>query len=46
MQDYEKLYNSLKMEYETYQKFSEQRIQELNQKNVKLEKSIDSLSNI
>jgi diguanylate cyclase (GGDEF)-like protein len=46
VQDYEKLYNSLKMEYETYQKFSEQHIQELNQKNVRLEKSIDSLSNI
>jgi diguanylate cyclase (GGDEF)-like protein len=46
MQDYEKLYNSLKVEYETYQKFSEQHIQELNAKNVKLEKSIDSLSNI
>lgn len=46
MQDYEKMYNSLKNEYETYQKFSEQHIQELNQKNVRLEKSIDSLSNI
>ncbi|WP_297426829.1 sensor domain-containing diguanylate cyclase [Clostridium sp.] len=46
MQDYEKLYNSLKTEYETYQKFSEQHIQELNEKNVRLEKSIDSLSNI
>lgn len=46
MQDYEKLYNSLKTEYETYQKFCEQHIQELNQKNVRLEKSIDSLSNI
>lgn len=46
MQDYEKLYNSLRTEYETYQKFSEQHIQELNEKNVKLEKSIDSLSNI
>lgn len=46
MQDYEKLYNSLKTEYETYQMFSEQHIQELNEKNVKLEKSIDSLSNI
>jgi len=46
MQDYEKLYKSLKIEYETYQKFSEQHIQELNEKNVRLEKSIDSLSNI
>ena len=46
MQNYEKLYNTLKMEYENYQMFSEQHIQELNQKNVKLEKSIDSLSNI
>lgn len=46
VQDYEKQYNSLKMEYETYQKFSEQHIQELNEKNIRLEKSIDSLSNI
>lgn len=46
MQDYEKLYNSLKIEYENYQRFSEQHRQELNQKNMKLEKSIDSLSNI
>jgi diguanylate cyclase (GGDEF)-like protein len=46
VQDFEKLYNSLKMEYESYQKFSEQHIQELNEKNIKLEKSIDSLSNI
>lgn len=46
MQDYKKLYNSLKLEYEMYQKFYEKHIQELNQKNVKLEKSIDSLSNI
>ena len=46
MQDYEKLYNALKTEYENYQMFSEKHIQELNQKNVKLEKSIDSLSNI
>lgn len=46
MQDYEKLYNSLKIEYENYQRFSEQHRQELNQKNMKLEKNIDSLSNI
>ncbi|OOM77260.1 putative diguanylate cyclase YcdT [Clostridium puniceum] len=46
MQDYEKLYNSLKTEYENYQRFSEQHRQELNQKNMKLEKSIDSMSNI
>lgn len=46
MQDYEKLYNSLKMEYESYQKFSEEHIQQLNEKNIKLEKSIDSLTNI
>lgn len=46
VQDYEKLYNSLKMEYESYQKFSEQHIQELNEKNIKLEKTIDSLSNV
>lgn len=46
MQDYENLYNSLKIEYENYQRFSEQHRQELNQKNIKLEKNIDSLSNI
>lgn len=46
MQDFEKLYNALRIEYENYQMFSEKHIQELNQKNVKLEKSIDSLSNI
>ena len=46
MQDYENLYSALKMEYENYQMFSEKHIQDLNQKNVKLEKSIDSLSNI
>ena len=46
MQEYEKLYSTLKAEYENYQMFSEQHIQDLNQKNVKLEKSIDSLSNI
>jgi len=46
MQDCEKHYDALKTEYENYQMFSEKHIQELNQKNVKLEKSIDSLSNI
>jgi diguanylate cyclase (GGDEF)-like protein len=46
MQDYGKMYNSLKTEYESYQKFSEQHIQELNEKNIKLEKTIDSLSNV
>jgi len=46
MQNYEKLYNSIKTEYENYQIFSENHIQELNEKNIKLEKSIDSLSNI
>lgn len=46
MQDFERLYGDLKTEYETYQMFSEKHIQELNQKNMKLEKNIDSLSNI
>lgn len=46
MQDYEKLYYSLKTEFENYQRFTEQRRQEMNIKNMKLEKSIDSLSNI
>ncbi|MCE5219910.1 MAG: sensor domain-containing diguanylate cyclase [Clostridium sp.] len=46
MQNYENIYNALKIEYENYQMFSEKHIQELNQKNIKLEKNIDSLSNI
>ncbi|WP_160689401.1 diguanylate cyclase [Clostridium sp. C2-6-12] len=46
MQDYEKLYYSLKTEFENYQRFTEQHRQEMNIKNMKLEKSIDSLSNI
>lgn len=46
MQDYEKLYNDLKNEYEAYQKFSEKNRQELCAKNVKLEHSNNSLFNI
>lgn len=46
MEDYKKLYNYLKEEYKTYQVFSESHIQELNNKNIKLEKNIDSLTNI
>lgn len=46
MQDYKKLYNSLKEEYKTYQIFLESHIQELTNKNIKLEKNIDSLYNI
>lgn len=46
MQDYEKLYNSLMEEYKRYQIFAEQRVQELNNKNIKLEKNLDSLTNI
>lgn len=38
MQNYENIYNALKIEYENYQMFSEKHIQELNQKNIKLEK--------
>ncbi len=34
MQDYEKLYNSLKVEYENYQRFAEQHRQELNIKKI------------
>ena len=44
--DYKQLYNSLKSEYETYQQFSEKHMQELVNKNIKLEKNIDALSNI
>ncbi len=46
MKDYEKLYNNLKDEYETYQRFAEKHRQELYEKNIKLEKSNDSLANI
>lgn len=46
MEDYKQLYNSLKSEYETYQEFSEKHMQDLSNKNIKLEKSIDVLSNI
>lgn len=46
MIDYKQLYNSLKSEYETYQQFSEKHMQELVNKNIKLEKNIDALSNI
>lgn len=46
MEDYRQLYNSLKSEYESYQQFSEKHMQDLSNKNIKLEKSIDALSNI
>ena len=46
MINYKQLYNSLKSEYETYQQFSEKHMQELVNKNIKLEKNIDALSNI
>ncbi|WP_242852237.1 hypothetical protein [Clostridium butyricum] len=44
MIDNKQLYNSLKSEYETNQKFSEKHMQELVNKNIKLEKNIDALS--
>ena len=46
MEDYKQLYDSLKSEYETYQQFSEKHMQDLSNKNIKLEKNIDALSNI
>ena len=46
MEDYKQLYSSLKSEYEAYQKFSEKHMQELSNKNIRLEKNIDALSNI
>ena len=46
MEDYKQLYDSLKSEYETYQEFSEKHIQDLSNRNIKLEKNIDSLANI
>lgn len=46
MEDYKQLYNSLKAEYENYQEFSEKHIQNLSNQNIKLEKTVSSLSNI
>lgn len=46
MEDYKQLYSSLKSEYETYQQFSEKHMQDLINKNIRLEKNIDALSNI
>lgn len=44
--DLEQKYNKLKVEFETYQSFAESTIQILSEKNIKLEKGIDALTNI
>lgn len=41
-----KKYDKLKKEYETYQNFAEGTIQMINEKNIKLEKNLDSLANL
>ncbi|MDP4146793.1 MAG: sensor domain-containing diguanylate cyclase [Bacillota bacterium] len=49
MKNYEELlekYERLKEEFETYQNFAESTIQLMNEKNTKLEKKLDSLTNI
>jgi len=46
MRDYKKLYETLKDEYEIYQRFSEKHIQELYEKNIQMQKANDSLANI
>ncbi|HEY5562040.1 MAG TPA: sensor domain-containing diguanylate cyclase [Clostridiaceae bacterium] len=46
MKDYEDLYTKNKEEFENYQNFAESTIQILNEKNTKLERKLDSLTNI
>jgi diguanylate cyclase (GGDEF)-like protein len=46
MLNYKELYEKLKDEFETYQNFAETNIAILNEKNTKLEKNLDSLTNI
>lgn len=44
--DFQSKYQKLKEEFETYQDFAENTIQMLNEKNTKLEKNLDALTNI
>ena len=46
MDDYREAYYNLLKEFETYQSFAESQIQMLNEKNIKMEKSLDAFFNI
>ncbi|WP_322458817.1 hypothetical protein [Clostridium perfringens] len=46
MDDYKVKYHQLKSEYESYQKITEEKIQELSCVNVQYEKNLDILSNV
>lgn len=46
MEDYKLMYERLHEEFETYQNFAESQMQHLNDKNIKLEKNLDALTNI
>ncbi|MBS5886383.1 diguanylate cyclase [Clostridium sp.] len=46
MDDYKAMYHQLKLEYEGYQKITEEKIQELSSVNVQHEKNLDMLSNV
>lgn len=46
MDDYKVKYQQLKSEYESYQKITEEKIQELSSVNVQYEKNLDMLSNV
>ena len=46
MDYYRELYNNLKNEYEIYQNYTEKKIQQVINRNIKLEKDMDILSNI
>jgi diguanylate cyclase (GGDEF)-like protein len=46
MENYKEMYEKLREEFETYQSFAESNIQMLNDKNLKLEKNLDALTNI
>lgn len=46
MDDYKFKYHQLKMEYEGYQKITEEKIQQLSSENIQYQKNLDMLSNV
>ncbi|ASW43535.1 sensor domain-containing diguanylate cyclase [Clostridium isatidis] len=46
MDDYKFRYHQLKMEYEGYQKITEEKIQQLSSENIQYQKNLDMLSNV
>lgn len=46
MEDYKIMYERLLEEFQNYQNFAEKQLQMMNEKNIRLEKNLDSLSNI